>query len=70
MIRRWRNWRRTQRMRRQLSADYCRVCDVQLRFKDIWEERFDEQADPETGGGTFLAITYCRRHAPKGAVQI
>lgn len=65
MIRRW--WRRRRTRRRGLSADYCRVCDVQLPYGKVWEVRTDHEDFED--GGFFLAITYCRQHAPKGAVR-
>ncbi len=75
---RW--WRRR---RAPLTPDYCRQCDVHLRRGQVWEVRtghalhdgdemieVDEAAAFGVGhGGSFLAVTYCRRHAPKGAVR-
>lgn len=57
--------------RRQLSSDYCRVCDRQLEVGRVWELREHwANDDPEmTVGGTFGAIPYCRRHRPRGAVR-
>ena len=57
------------RPKRTLSADYCRTCDTQLAHGRIYEIRTNHEADRETGGGTYLAVTYCRRHAPQGAVR-
>lgn len=58
--------------RRPLSADHCRVCDKQLRLGEVWEQReyLEREAGmPDFGGGTFMAITFCRRHRPRGAVR-
>lgn len=67
MIRRW--WRNRRTRPQGLSSDHCRICDERLPYGKIYEVRSDHEDDPETGGGTFLAITYCKRHAPKGAVR-
>jgi hypothetical protein len=56
------------RERRPMSADWCRECMKDLRRGEVYELRLDHEAD-EQGGGTFLAATYCRRHAPKGALR-
>lgn len=77
-LRRW--WRDRQR----LTPDYCRTCDVQLRVGRVYEVRsgfalvvsdqlleVDEaEAMASPTGGTYGAVTYCRRHAPKGAVRV
>lgn len=68
MIRRW--WRNRRTRRRGLSADYCRTCDRQLEYGKIYEVRSGHEDDAETGGGTWLAVCYCRQHAPKGAVRV
>lgn len=57
---------------RALSPDHCRVCDRQLEHGKTWETRehlAPTPGMPDFGGGTFLAITYCRRHRPPGAVR-
>lgn len=60
------------RERPPLTADYCRVCDVQLRSGEVWEVREHLANTPDLedlGGGTFMAVTYCRRHAPPEAIR-
>lgn len=67
MIRRL--WRR---LRPPFSVDYCRVCDRRLRIGQAWEERihFDLVAEISgMPGGTWAAISYCRRHRPRGAIK-
>lgn len=59
-------WRRR---RGELTLDHCRVCDRQLRRGDVWEARSNVEAADDGFGGTWLAICYCRRHKPKGAVR-
>jgi len=77
-LRRW-----LERRRPPFTPDHCRVCDVQLRRGRVWEVRGgfavhvgDEMVEVDEAmmrasatGGTWSAITYCRRHAPKGAVR-
>ncbi len=69
----WRERRSQRRWRKRgLSADHCRVCDRQLPIGEVWEmrEHYPPTGDMEPGvGGTFGAIPYCRRHAPKHAVR-
>lgn len=55
--------------RAPFTPDYCRTCDCRLRTGRVWELRSHHEADEDSGGGTWLAITYCRRHAPKGSVR-
>jgi hypothetical protein len=71
-VRRWvaprlHAWLRARRA--PYTPDYCRTCDCRLREGQVWEAREGYEADEGSGGGTYMAITYCRRHAPRGAVR-
>ena len=58
---RW--WRR----RRELTLDHCAVCDSRLRRGGAWEVRYNPQRAEDGYGGTFLSLTYCRKHRPTEA---
>ena len=64
----WSRWI-TNRDRRPLTADWCRVCERELRRGEVWEVRSGHEPAEDGVGGTYLAITYCRRHKPRGAVK-
>lgn len=64
---------RERRRKPEPSADWCATCLRDLARGDVWEVREDERPfvgdDPSEVGATYLAMTYCRRHKPKGAVR-
>lgn len=65
MRRWWRRWR----TRKQPTADWCATCHRDLLVGDVWEVRSGHEFDPEVGGGTYVAQTFCRKHRPSGAVR-
>lgn len=61
----------TRRPDRPMSGDWCRVCMLDLPVGKVYEVRSGHEVDLNDAGspvgGTFVAATYCRKHAPKGA---
>lgn len=60
------------RRKRKPSGDWCAECLVDLDVGQVYEERI---VLPETGyergeGGSYVARTYCRKHAPDAAKRI
>lgn len=55
--------------RRRRGPDHCRTCDRQLKAGQVYEVRTGHDDAEDGWGGTYLSITYCRRHAPKDAVR-
>ena len=53
------------------SADWCATCLRDLPRGDVWEirELQPPTGDEEGAGGSYLAQTFCREHAPRGAVR-
>lgn len=64
---------RERRRKPEPSADWCAVCLRDLPRGKVWEVREDERPfvgdDPSEVGATYLAMTFCREHAPRGAVR-
>jgi hypothetical protein len=57
------------RRARPMSADWCAECMRDLRLGVVFVVRSDHLEHADAGGGTYLAVTYCRKHAPKGAIR-
>lgn len=55
--------------RRRRVVGECEVCGVGLRRHEVRELRESWAAD-DRFGGTSITATYCRRHAPPGAVAL
>jgi hypothetical protein len=56
---------------RPMSGDWCCVCMVDLRRGHVWEvrEHMENAAEMDPSGGSWMALTYCRKHRPAGAVK-
>lgn len=62
---------RERRRKPEPSADWCATCLRDLSRGDVWEirELQPPTGDEEGAGGSYLAQTFCREHAPRGAVR-
>lgn len=61
--------------RSDTAEEVCAVCYVPLDWaRDVWELRVDLDADSAPDlvgpGGTQMAVSYCREHAPAGARRL
>jgi len=57
------------RAEQPMSGDWCRECLTDLRRGSVYEVRTDHIAADDGQGGTFMSATYCRKHAPAGAIR-
>jgi len=57
------------RAEQQMSGDWCRVCMCDLPRGKVYELRTGHEAADDGMGGTYLSQTFCRKHAPAGAIQ-
>lgn len=58
-----------QRAEQQMSGDWCRECLRDLPRGQVYELRVGHEAAEDGQGGTYLAQTFCRKHAPAGALR-
>lgn len=60
------------RRKRKPSGDWCATCLVDLDVGQVYEERtvLPNTGDEPGAGGSYLASTYCRKHAPDAAKRI
>lgn len=57
---------------RPMSSDWCCECRADLPVGRVYEVRyhFDRTGEEPAEGGTWAALTYCHKHAPKDALRV
>lgn len=70
MIRRFWRWLFGPKVERKFSGDWCAICKADLFDGEVWEvrEHLEGTGEEVGGGGSWMAATYCREHAPDGAI--
>jgi len=69
MIRRITAWWRKRHRPAGPAPDWCCECMEYLHAGEVYEVRTGHMDADDGLGGTYLVQTFCRKHAPKGALH-